>query len=62
MPGPLVLSVNNRYTELLRASISYGKNGAGGNFLIEDGYFLNREGGNSIFGQYKDNCMIFLHF
>ena len=27
MPAPLVLSVNNRYTRLIRANIRYGKNG-----------------------------------
>ena len=27
MPAPLVLSVNNRYTGLIRANIRYGKNG-----------------------------------
>ena len=27
MAAPLVLSVNNRYTGLLRANIRYGKNG-----------------------------------
>ena len=26
-PAPLILSVNNRYTELIRANIRYGKNG-----------------------------------
>ena len=29
MPDPLFLSVNNRYTELIRANIRYGKNGVG---------------------------------
>ena len=28
MPAPLVFSVNNRYTGLIRANIRYGKNGA----------------------------------
>ena len=27
MPAPLVWSVNNRYTGLIRANIRYGKNG-----------------------------------
>ena len=32
MPAPLVLSVNNRYTGLIRANISYGKSGVEKNF------------------------------
>ena len=32
MPALLVLSVNNRYIELLRANIRYGNNGEGKNF------------------------------
>ena len=43
MPAPLVLSVNNRYTGLIRANIRYGKYGVREKFLIEDRYFLNRE-------------------
>ena len=45
MPAPLVFSVNNRYTGLIRANIRYGKNGVKENLLKEVGYFLNREGG-----------------
>ena len=45
MLAPLVLSVNNRYTGLIRASIRYGKDCVRGNFLTEGGYFLNRKGG-----------------
>ena len=45
MLAPLVLSVNNRYTGLIRANIRYGKDGVRGKFLMESGYFLNRKGG-----------------
>ena len=45
MPAPLVLSVNNRYTGLIRANIRYGKDGLRGKLLMEGGYFLNRKGG-----------------
>ena len=45
MPAPLVLSVINRYTGLLRVNIRYGKNGVRETFLMEGWYFLNREGG-----------------
>ena len=45
MLAPLVLSVNNRYTGLIRANIRYGKDGVRGSFLTEGGYFLNRKGG-----------------
>ena len=45
MPAPLVLTVNNRYTGLIRANIRYGKNGVRERFLMEGGYFLNRTGG-----------------
>ena len=45
MLAPLVLSVNNRYTGLIRADIRYGKYGVRGKFLMEGGYFLNRKGG-----------------
>ena len=45
MPAPLVFSVNNRYTGLIRANARYGKNGVREKFLMEGGYFLNREGG-----------------
>ena len=41
MPAPLVLSVNNRYTGLIRANIRYGKNGL--MEKMEDEYFLNRK-------------------
>ena len=41
MLAPLVLSVNNRYTGLIRANIRYGKNGL--TEKMEDGYFLNRK-------------------
>ena len=44
MPAPLVFSVNNRYTGLIRANTRYGKNGVREKFLMEGGYFLNREG------------------
>ena len=40
-----LLSVNNRYTCLLRANIRYGKNGEGREiFLIKEGNFLNGGG------------------
>ena len=42
---PLVLSVNNRYAGLTRANIRYGKNGVREKYLMEGGYFLNKEGG-----------------
>ena len=45
MLAPLVVSVNNRYTGLIRANIRYSKNGVREKFLMEGGYFLNREGG-----------------
>ena len=45
MLAPLVLSVNNRYTGLIRANIRYGKDGVRGKFLMEGGYFLSRKGG-----------------
>ena len=45
MPASLVLSVNNRYTGLIRANIRYGKDGVRGKLLMEGGYFLNRKGG-----------------
>ena len=41
MPAPLILSVNNRYTGLIRANIRYGKNGL--MEKMEDGYYLNRK-------------------
>ena len=44
MPAPLVLSINNRYTGLIRANIN-GKSSVRGKYLIEGGYFLNRVGG-----------------
>ena len=36
---PVVLSVNNRYTGLIRANIRYGKDGVRGKFLMEGGTF-----------------------
>ena len=39
MPAPLVFSVNNRYTGLIRANIRYVKNGVRKNFSIEGGNF-----------------------
>ena len=42
---PLVLSVNNRYTGLIRVNTRYGKDDLRGKFLMEGGYFLNRKGG-----------------
>ena len=45
MPAPLVFSVNNIYAGLIRANIRYGQNGVWERFLMEGGYFLNREGG-----------------
>ena len=45
MPAWLVLSVNNRYKGFIRANTRYGKNGVRENFLMEGGYFLNRERG-----------------
>ena len=39
MLAPLVLSVNNRYTGLIRANIRYGKDGVRGNVLMEGGTF-----------------------
>ena len=39
MLAPLVLSVNNRYTGLIRANIRYGKDGVRGKFLMEGGTF-----------------------
>ena len=35
MPALLVLSVNNRYTELIRANIRYGNNRERGNIFNE---------------------------
>ena len=43
MLAPLVLSVNNRYTGLIRANIRYDKDGVRGKVLMEGGYFLNME-------------------
>ena len=45
MPAPLIFSVNNIYTGLIRANIRYGENGVWERFLMEVGYFSNREGG-----------------
>ena len=45
MPAPLVFSVNNRYTALIRANTRYGKDGVREKFLMEGGSFLSREGG-----------------
>ena len=45
MPAPLVFSVNNRYTGLIRANIRYGKSGMREKILMEGRYFLNRAGG-----------------
>ena len=39
MPAPLVLSVNNRYTGLMRAIIRHGKNGVREKILMEVGTF-----------------------
>ena len=44
MPAPLVFSVNNIYTGLIRANIRYDQNGVWERFLMEGGYLLNREG------------------
>ena len=44
MPAPLVLSINNRYTGLIRANIN-DKSGVRENILMEGGYFLTRVGG-----------------
>ena len=45
IPAPLVLSVNNRYTGLVRANIRYGKSDMREKILMEGRYFLNRVGG-----------------
>ena len=44
MPAPLVLSINNRYTGLIRANIN-DKSGVRENILMKGGYFLTRVGG-----------------
>ena len=43
MLAPLVFSVDNRYTGLIRANIRYGKDGVRGKILMEGGWFLNRK-------------------
>ena len=43
MLAPLVFSVDNRYTGLIRANIRYGKDGVRGEILMEGVWFLNRK-------------------
>ena len=45
MPASLVLSVNNRYTGLLRVNIRYGKNGVEENFGTNGRLVLFTQGG-----------------
>ena len=44
MPAPLVLSVNNRYTGLIRANIRYGKNGVMENIFNGRWVLFKQEG------------------
>ena len=45
IPAPLALSVNNRYTGLVRANIRHVKSGVTEIILMKGGYFLNKVGG-----------------
>ena len=44
MSAPLVLSINNRYTGLIKANIN-GTSGVRKKKIMQGGYFLNRVGG-----------------